>query len=258
VLDAFTVTPQACGTARAARATAHVVEGNRAARISADRCAGRCTHKLDIAETRLHRRDNFMFAQLMRLDALLLGLAPRTAGRQLRADGPRRGDPRSPHWQGASRLAAAAPGFVEPFTIAGACERMAELDLDDGWSPPHLPYVPPAHPQDEPLVPPADGGSGDRGGGTARRRRRGGRGSGCNRPKPSRRRTRRAARRGGHGGAGQRRPGRTLAARPADPRRPLRVPAPGVPAGGMAAPAVWCTTRRAPSRRRPACPRSAT
>jgi AcrR family transcriptional regulator len=93
------------------------------------------------------------FAQLMRLDALLLGLALErlagNSGRMVRVS-----ETALTTLQGASRLAAAAPGFVEPFTIAGACERMADLDLDDGWSPPHLPYVPPAHPQDEPWSPP--------------------------------------------------------------------------------------------------------
>ncbi|MDN3354068.1 TetR family transcriptional regulator [Actinomadura sp. DC4] len=92
------------------------------------------------------------FAQLMRLDALLLGLALERltgAGRMVRV-----AETALTTLQGASRLAAAAPGFVEPFTIAGACERMAGLDLDDAWSPPHLPYVPPAHAVDAPWSPP--------------------------------------------------------------------------------------------------------
>jgi AcrR family transcriptional regulator len=93
------------------------------------------------------------FAQLMRLDALLLGLALERlaggSGRMVRV-----AETALTTLQGASRLAAAAPGFVEPFTIAGACERMAGLDLNDAWSPPHLPYIPPAHPQDEPWDPP--------------------------------------------------------------------------------------------------------
>jgi AcrR family transcriptional regulator len=93
------------------------------------------------------------FAQLMRLDALLLGLSLERlaggAGRMVRV-----AETALTTLQGASRLAAAAPGFVEPFTIAGACERMAGLDLDDAWSPPHLPYIPPAHPQDQPWSPP--------------------------------------------------------------------------------------------------------
>ncbi|MEO3817041.1 helix-turn-helix domain-containing protein [Plantactinospora sp. B24E8] len=111
------------------------------------------------------------FAQLMKLNAVLLGLALE----QLGAAG-RRGTPRAPRGApaagsdrrqvriaetvlttlyGASQLAAAAPGFVEPFTVTGACAQLADLDLDDRWEPPHLPYVPPARPVDEPWSPPA-------------------------------------------------------------------------------------------------------
>jgi hypothetical protein len=50
---------------------------------------------------------------------------------------------------GASQLAAAAPGFIEPFDVISACERLADLDLDDIWQPPHLPHVAAARPTNE-------------------------------------------------------------------------------------------------------------
>jgi hypothetical protein len=56
---------------------------------------------------------------------------------------------------GASQLAAAAPGFGEPFAIIQACQRLAALDLDDAWRPAYLPHVAPARPADAPWSPPA-------------------------------------------------------------------------------------------------------
>lgn len=56
---------------------------------------------------------------------------------------------------GASQMAAAAPGFVEPFDIVSACQQLADLDLGDVWQPPHLPHVPRARPADQPWSPPA-------------------------------------------------------------------------------------------------------
>jgi AcrR family transcriptional regulator len=97
------------------------------------------------------------FAQLMKLDALLLGLALE----RLRPPGaPDRRMVRVAEvaltvLHGASQMAAAAPGFAEPFDVIRACEQLADLNLDDGWQPPHLPYVPPARPADEPWSPPA-------------------------------------------------------------------------------------------------------
>jgi AcrR family transcriptional regulator len=94
------------------------------------------------------------FAQLMKLDAILLGLAlerlrPRTNGRLVRV-----AETVLTTLHGASQMAYAAPGFVEPFDIVSACEQLADLELDDGWPPPHIPYVPQAHPVDEPWSPP--------------------------------------------------------------------------------------------------------
>jgi hypothetical protein len=56
---------------------------------------------------------------------------------------------------GASQLAAAAPGFGEPFDVVSVCEQLADLGLNDDWQPPHLPLVPKARPADEPWSPPA-------------------------------------------------------------------------------------------------------
>lgn len=53
---------------------------------------------------------------------------------------------------GASRLAAAAPGFAEPFDVVTACGRLADLDLDDAWHAPTA--VTPALPADEAWDPP--------------------------------------------------------------------------------------------------------
>ncbi|GAA5069904.1 AcrR family transcriptional regulator [Thermocatellispora tengchongensis] len=94
------------------------------------------------------------YAQLMTLDALLLGLA-------LERLGPGRGERRVRLAQavlttlhGASRMAADAPGFVEPFDVIAACEHLASLGMDDAWRPPHLPWAAPARPADEPWSPP--------------------------------------------------------------------------------------------------------
>ncbi|MFI6026837.1 TetR/AcrR family transcriptional regulator [Amycolatopsis magusensis] len=82
------------------------------------------------------------FAQLTKLNALLLGLAmerlqppERPAG----APPPRSVRVAESIWttlQGASRLAASAPGFVEPFDVVSACERLAGLELSDWWAAP--------------------------------------------------------------------------------------------------------------------------
>ncbi|MGW7055308.1 TetR/AcrR family transcriptional regulator [Streptomyces sp. NPDC054887] len=106
-----------------------------------------------LAEERVRRP----FAQLMKLDAILLGLALE----ELRpaATPParlvRRAEAVLTTLHGASQMADAAPGFIDPFSVVRACERLAGLDLDDVWPPPHLPYVPQARPVDEPWSPPS-------------------------------------------------------------------------------------------------------
>lgn len=72
------------------------------------------------------------FAQLMRLDALLLGLALERLSpgdeRQVRV-----AETALTMLHGASQLAAAAPGFVDPFNVVRACSGLAGLDLGDSW-----------------------------------------------------------------------------------------------------------------------------
>lgn len=103
-------------------------------------------------------RTRLPFAQLMELDALLLALALE----RLRPNGnaPGRPGPRQTRLartvlttlHGASQLAAAAPGFVEPFDVVGACEQLAGLELNDWWVPPTT--SPHAQPADSPWTPP--------------------------------------------------------------------------------------------------------
>ncbi|MFI7674987.1 TetR/AcrR family transcriptional regulator [Actinophytocola sp. NPDC049390] len=90
------------------------------------------------------------YAQLMALDAVLLGLALE----RLRPDGRlvRVAETVLTMLQGASRLAAAAPGFVEPFNVVAACAQLAYLDVDDEWQ--ALPFTTPARTVDEPWSPP--------------------------------------------------------------------------------------------------------
>lgn len=97
------------------------------------------------------------FTQLMRLDALLLGLAlerlrpPSTEPGAPPARLVRMADIVLTTLHGASQLAAAAPGFVEPFDVVSACEQLAGLALNDWWSPP--PDCPPARQVHEPWSP---------------------------------------------------------------------------------------------------------
>ncbi|MEN3300489.1 MAG: hypothetical protein V7633_2547 [Pseudonocardia sp.] len=97
------------------------------------------------------------FSQLTSLSAIVLGLcleqlpAPkRPAHRMVQV-----AEIALTTLHGASQLAAAAPGFGEPFAVVRACEQLAELDLDDTWHPAHLPHISPARPTDQPWTPPA-------------------------------------------------------------------------------------------------------
>jgi len=90
------------------------------------------------------------FAELMALEAILLGLALE----RVQGPGSVRLVPVAEMaltiLSGASQLAATAPGFVEPFHVVQVCERLADLDLDSRWRPPHLPHVAKARPVDAP------------------------------------------------------------------------------------------------------------
>ncbi|MEV4436772.1 helix-turn-helix domain-containing protein [Streptomyces sp. NPDC049585] len=99
------------------------------------------------------------FVELMKLDALLLALAlehlrpPRSPegappGRLVRL-----AETVLTSLHGARQLAAAAPGFVQPFDMVSAAERLCGLELNDWWAPP--PVHPPARAEDRPWQPPA-------------------------------------------------------------------------------------------------------
>ncbi|WP_017573477.1 TetR/AcrR family transcriptional regulator [Nocardiopsis halotolerans] len=96
------------------------------------------------------------FAQLMRLNAVLLSLSlealeppPEPGGRRTRV-----AETVLTTLYGAGQMADVAPGFVDPFNVVRACERLADLDLADVWRPPHLPHVSPARSADEDWSPP--------------------------------------------------------------------------------------------------------
>ncbi|MFF0307488.1 TetR family transcriptional regulator [Streptosporangium sp. NPDC004379] len=93
-------------------------------------------------------------AQVARLEALLLALAleshpPRDARRV------RLAELALTLLNGSAGLAETAPGFGDPFDVVRACGHLAGIDLADAWNPPHLPYVSPARPCDDPWIPPA-------------------------------------------------------------------------------------------------------
>ncbi|MEV4803150.1 TetR/AcrR family transcriptional regulator [Nonomuraea sp. NPDC049421] len=75
------------------------------------------------------------YAQLMRLNAILLGLAMERLRPPREPDGRlvRLAESTLTVLQGAAQLSAAAPGFVDPFSLIRTCEQLAELDLDDRW-----------------------------------------------------------------------------------------------------------------------------
>ncbi|HEY0636897.1 MAG TPA: helix-turn-helix domain-containing protein [Pseudonocardiaceae bacterium] len=109
------------------------------------------------------------YAQLLKLQAVTLGLAlealespgpPDPPERPERPDRPHRGGPRRVRLaeaaltllHGAGQLASAAPGFVEPFDVIGACAGLATLDLGDHRLPPQAAAT--ARAVDEPWAPP--------------------------------------------------------------------------------------------------------
>lgn len=98
------------------------------------------------------------YTRLLELDALLLGLAIE----RLRPPNPNPADPpvrlvRQARTLlttllGATQLAASAPGFLEPYDVVTAVERLATLPINDFWVPPAS--SPPVRPADEPWNPP--------------------------------------------------------------------------------------------------------
>ncbi|GAA3850255.1 TetR/AcrR family transcriptional regulator [Saccharothrix violaceirubra] len=89
-------------------------------------------------------------AQVVQVEALLLGLALETGSRRVRL-----AELVLTLLGGVARLAEAAPGAGDPFDVARACDHLASLDLEDSWDPPYLPLIPPPTPGDDPWRPPA-------------------------------------------------------------------------------------------------------
>lgn len=87
-------------------------------------------------------------AQLLTLEALVLGLALERLGR--RGRGVRVAVAALTLLAGAGRLAAGAPGFADPFDVVAACELLAGLPPDRGGPRPHLAHVASARLVDEP------------------------------------------------------------------------------------------------------------
>ncbi len=90
------------------------------------------------------------YAQLVMLDAILLGLALE----RLRPDGRlvRVAETVLTTLHGASQLASAAPGFLEPFNVVSACAQLAYLDVPDEWL--ELPFTTQVTAADAPWAPP--------------------------------------------------------------------------------------------------------
>lgn len=107
-----------------------------------------------ITEVLSDERIRSAWAQLMRLDAILLGMA-------LERLQPSRGRRRRlvpiaeialTLLHGSGQMAAAAPGFSDEFNVVVACKHLAELDLDGGWM--DVPFLTRASPVDLPWSPP--------------------------------------------------------------------------------------------------------
>jgi AcrR family transcriptional regulator len=97
------------------------------------------------------------FAQLTSLSAIVLGLCLEQPGSPGQASSRmvKVAEIALTTLHGASQLAAAAPGFADPFAVVLACERLAKLDLGDAWQPAYLPHIPPARPAARLWTPPA-------------------------------------------------------------------------------------------------------
>ncbi|MEV0596988.1 TetR/AcrR family transcriptional regulator [Nonomuraea cavernae] len=120
--------------------------------LSTDEHHGAARLGMDLMpEVLAERRTRLAYAQLLKLDAILLGLALE----RLRPPGPlvRLAEAVLTTLHGVSQLAAAAPGFTDPFDVVSVCEQLAGLDLGGGL--PLTPDVPPARAADEPWSPPA-------------------------------------------------------------------------------------------------------
>ncbi len=97
-------------------------------------------------------------AQAIRLQSLLLGLGLESvrARRSRRRRRVRQAELALTLLAGAAHLAEAAPGFGDPFALVQACERLAAVEPDDVWDPPHLAYAPAARPDRDRFEAPDD------------------------------------------------------------------------------------------------------
>jgi AcrR family transcriptional regulator len=94
-----------------------------------------------------------VLAELARLEGLLIALgleACEPRGRRVRL-----AELAVTVLGGSSLLAELAPGFGDPFDRSHAVEHLASLNLDEAWTPPHLPCIAPADACDERWSPPA-------------------------------------------------------------------------------------------------------
>lgn len=97
------------------------------------------------------------YTQLTRLNALLLALSLERLEQRRTTGNPQRrlvrlAETTLTMLHGADQLATTAPGFVEPFDVVSACERLAGLTLNDWWAPPHHTTTP--RQTDQPWSPP--------------------------------------------------------------------------------------------------------
>ncbi|WP_307851225.1 helix-turn-helix domain-containing protein [Nocardiopsis sp. MG754419] len=101
-----------------------------------------------MAEITADPRASAVFARIAMLESVLLGAALEYLSPGERRVRVARSVLTTLH--GAGRMATAAPGFTDPFTVIRACEHLAGLDLEDAWPLPHLAHVPPARAVDRP------------------------------------------------------------------------------------------------------------
>jgi AcrR family transcriptional regulator len=107
-----------------------------------------------ITEVLSDERIRSAWAQLMSLDAILLGLA---LERLQPARGRRRrlvpvAEMALTLLHGSGQMAAAAPGFSDEFNVVIACRHLADLDLDSGWL--DVPFLTKSSPVDRAWAPP--------------------------------------------------------------------------------------------------------
>ncbi|GAA3523935.1 TetR/AcrR family transcriptional regulator [Amycolatopsis ultiminotia] len=94
------------------------------------------------------------YAQLLRFEAIVFGLVLERLSPPDREDGRlvRVAEAAFTMLHGASQLAAAAPGFGEPFNVVHACESLPSLRFEDSW--PEPPIVSRARAAGQPWTPP--------------------------------------------------------------------------------------------------------